>query len=61
MIRGQGMGDVSDVVGEITTALGGPVDQLSAQLQTIKLEIKVALAASYVAGALALLVLVRRL
>ena len=40
---------------------GGQFDVVSAQVQTIKTELKIALAASYVAGALGLVVLIRRL
>ena len=52
------MGDLSDVANTLT---GGQYDVVVAQVQTIKTELKVALAASYVAGALALVAIIRRL
>jgi hypothetical protein len=56
------MGDLSDTVASVANDLtGGQFDVVSAQVQTIQTELKIALAASYVAGALALVVLVRRL
>lgn len=57
-----GMGDLSDTATTIANDLtGGQFDVVSAQVETLKTELKIALAASYIAGALALVVLIRRL
>lgn len=53
-----GLGDLSDVANTLT---GGQYDIVVAQVDTIKTELKIALAASYVAGALALVAIIRRL
>ena len=56
------LGDLSDTVSSVANTLtGGQSDVVLGQLQTIKTEIKIAIAASYVAGALALVALIRRL
>lgn len=54
------MGDL-DLSSVASTLTGGQSDIVIGQLQTIKTELKVAIAASYIAGALALVAIIRRL